>query len=474
MAPLRELFADVFAYVLLFEQRTLEGGTQPAYEQVWGDVTARFDQMDAAARRQNIAAQDYQDGRFAVVAWVDETILKHTSWEHHAKWGEMPLQLKYYQMRNAGEEFFERLERLRPEQREVRELYFYCLGLGFSGRYVLDERTLHRIRHEQAQGVAVEDQQAIRQLTPQPYTVSSPPYRPIKVPSSRRWLKVGVVVLIGVPLLLFLVYRFWPSLLPSWPVSFPTAPPVVKSPGVTPRPPRPETPSLANTIEQWLAQHPEMVDCARVTVDNVNERTGVVTLGGRVASEASQTALRESMQTITGVKQVVQQFQLIPRPFCAVLDLLEPIQAHAEAQAYGLTMHLNKEGTPPAYYEGDNLVVDVQTPAAFSSYIYVDYYSSDAYIGHLFPNPQQRQETFEPNHAVTIGALDGPQTWTILPPHGLELVTVIASRTPLFPTPKLEQETADAYLDELRQALNSIEKTDIAATFLFLDNRERP
>jgi hypothetical protein len=157
-----------------------------------------------------------------------------------------------------------------------------------------------------------------------------------------------------------------------------------------------------------------------------------------------------------------------------VLDLLEPIQAYAESQAYGLSMHFNKAGTPAVYYEGDNLVVDIQTPAAFASHIYVDYYSSDAYIGHLLPNAEELQQTFEPNHTVTIGALEGPQSWTIAPPHGLELVTVIASRMPLFPTPKLGQETAEAYIDDLRRALSGIEKTDIAATFLFLDNRARP
>ena len=51
----------------------------------------------------------------------------------------------------------ERLERLRPEQSAVREIFYCCLGLGFRGCYCLgreDELRLAQIRHTQAQRLA--------------------------------------------------------------------------------------------------------------------------------------------------------------------------------------------------------------------------------------------------------------------------------------------------------------------------------
>src|SRR5688572_16733986 len=107
MSSVQELFSELFAYILLFEQTTLQGEFQPSYEQVRRDITVLLEQQKAAAKRQGMLDKDYQDACFAVVAWADETILKHTTWKHHHEWNDFPLQLEYYQTRNAGEDFFE-------------------------------------------------------------------------------------------------------------------------------------------------------------------------------------------------------------------------------------------------------------------------------------------------------------------------------------------------------------------------------
>src|SRR5207248_5593480 len=103
------LFADLFAYMLLFEQTHLQGEFQPAYEQVRQDIAALFQQEKAAARRQGMLDKHLQEAGFAVIAWADETILKHATWKSQHEWSRHPLQLEYYQTRNAGEEFFEHL-----------------------------------------------------------------------------------------------------------------------------------------------------------------------------------------------------------------------------------------------------------------------------------------------------------------------------------------------------------------------------
>ena len=113
-------------------------------------------------------------------------------------------------------------------------------------------------------------------------------------------------------------------------------------------------------------------------------------------------------------------------------------------------------------------------PKAFASHVYVDYYASDAFVGHLFPNPRQSFEPFDPDLPFAIGQGQGSAALLIAPPPGLELITVIASKTPLFEPPRFEAESAEAYIGALRQALDRLSKSDVAATFNFLINKAQP
>jgi type VI secretion system protein ImpK len=463
MAKLQELFSDLFTYVLLFEQMGLQGGRQPAYEAVRNEIATLLQRQEAAAKRQGVLEQDYHSARFAVLAWADETILKYAAWEHHSRWNAFPLQLEYYQTRNAGEELFERLERLRADQQEIREIYYLCLGLGFSGRYFLgmeDERKLNQIRHEQAQHLAlpVEDIQEMRRLTPQPYDVAPAPGKPITEPWTRHLFKGGVAVLIGVPLLLFLVYLF----------SSPPPPTGEVRQEARRRPPF----DLQAAVRQWLAQHPESTRCSKLQVDVVDVKAGSVRLGGRVASEAQQVEIRQGLQSIKGVAQVNDTTQIIPRPFCEVVELLEPLKEYTETQRVGVLMQLNKQEARPVYRRGENLLVSIQTPAAFDSYLYVDYYTADQQVVHVFPNPAQSTNVMKPGASFTIGDLTGPLPWRISPPFGLELVTVMASKTPLFLPPRVDPEPAQAYLDMLRQALDRGSQAEVSATFSFITTQD--
>src|SRR5262245_60055679 len=250
------LFADLFTYVLLFEQTHVQGEFQPSDEQIRRDITALFQQEKATAKRQGMLDKDFQDAGFAVVAWADETILKHTTWKYHHEWNTHPLQLEYYQTRNAGEEFFEHLEQLGAAQQAVREVYYLCLALNFSGQYFLgleDELKLTQVRHEQARHLTqpVESAQDVEKITAQPYEVHPPTGRPVRYPLTRLLLQAGLVLLVTVPLVFFGLKT----------CGGPSAPPQLD----------------AQAIQQLLAQQ----QCARVSV---SLQAGVVDLGGRVAS----------------------------------------------------------------------------------------------------------------------------------------------------------------------------------------------
>jgi type IV/VI secretion system ImpK/VasF family protein len=453
MANGRELFSQLLGYVLLFEQANQQGQFQPSYEQTRREIAALLEQEKAATRREGLPDRDYQDAAFAVIAWADETILKHSTWKHHGDWDALPLQLEYFQTRNAGEEFFDRLERLRPEQKTVRDVYYVCLGLGFSGRYFLgleDELKLNQIRHEQAPHLSlpVEDIQEMGKLTPQPYDVRVATNGQITPPWTDLLLKAGLPLLILVPIMLALVYWFWLA-------------------------PRPDPISLAERVKQWLDNHPKVLQCARVSL--IDEQAGVVTLGGRVASETQRADIRQGVQSVDKGVQVQDAFQMIPWPFCEMLDLLEPLMSRNEKQGLGLTASLDKPGNPPLYHNSESFSIAVKAPTKFESYVYVDYFSTDETVGHLFPNTIETSNRLAPNSSYTVGQLNGPRPWAITPPFGRDLVTVIASKAQLFAQPRPESEPVRTYLKDLRQALARDRSTsDLAATFYFIQTQDRP
>ncbi len=521
MTQVYTLFADLFAYVLLFEQAHLQGEFQPSYEQVRQDIAGMLQREKATAKRQGILDKDVQDAGFAVVAWADETILKHTTWKSHQEWNRYPLQLEYYQTRNAGEEFFERLEKLGAAQQTVREVYYFCLGMGFSGQYFLgleDELKLRQIRQAQAQHLTcpVESVQDIDKITAQPYEVHPPLGRPVRRPLTHLLLQAGLVCLVVVPLVFFglktcgspsaslqlavrkggsgsgtvtsvpegincgssctapyangakVTLKATPdpgSVFSGWSGDLGCAEGMTLTAGLTCT----ATFNLdAQAIQQLLAQQP----CARVSV---NLQAGVADLGGRVASTSQGADIRKMVESVKGVTQVkgTEKFEIVPRLFCAVLELLEPVKKQAEDRGIDLVTSLNKVGNIPDYYDQESLVITGKTPTKFESYVYVDYYDANGMVGHLFPNPYVRTNRLKSNQSLALGQPNSssPSIITSTKPPGLELITVIASKTQLFSVLR-NDEPAESYLNELRQSLSKQSvQPDITATFHFIRTR---
>ena len=104
-------------------------------------VQAQVDALLAAAKAQaqnaGIDEVDTTEAVFAVVAWIDEMMLA-TPWSGVDGWKRQLLQRRYFNVSNAGVTFFTRMDALSQHQSEVREVYFYCLCLGFAGRYGYD------------------------------------------------------------------------------------------------------------------------------------------------------------------------------------------------------------------------------------------------------------------------------------------------------------------------------------------------
>lgn len=129
---LSDCFMEIIAYIT-FVTRSAENAPIP-YEQVRSNMQRLIAKSEANLESGQFTQEDFNLARFAVFAWVDETILS-SSWEGRQQWQREQLQRQYYQTADAGELFFDRLNAVGHHQRDVREVYFLCLALGFSGQY---------------------------------------------------------------------------------------------------------------------------------------------------------------------------------------------------------------------------------------------------------------------------------------------------------------------------------------------------
>ena len=117
---------------------------------------------DADSRQRGYSAEEIQLAIFAVVAFLDESILnlRHPIF---ADWPRQPLQEEFFGHHVAGEVFYQHLQKLlgmndSQSLADVLEVYYLCMLMGFAGRYTLGNRAemqgilqmtsekIHRIR----------------------------------------------------------------------------------------------------------------------------------------------------------------------------------------------------------------------------------------------------------------------------------------------------------------------------------------
>jgi len=99
---------------------------------------------DGEARRQGYAGEDIKLAIFAVVAFMDESVLNLRA-PVFADWPRRPLQEELFAHPVAGEVFFQNLQQLLGKNdshdlADLLEVYHLCLLLGFAGRYSLAGR----------------------------------------------------------------------------------------------------------------------------------------------------------------------------------------------------------------------------------------------------------------------------------------------------------------------------------------------
>jgi type VI secretion system protein ImpK len=113
-------------------------------EQFRNQVRQAIRTADQDAKRLGYVEDDIKLAIFAVVAFLDESILNLQN-PVFADWVRKPLQEELFGRHTAGEIFFDQLKHLlgrreTPELADLLEVYQLCLLLGFVGRYSISGR----------------------------------------------------------------------------------------------------------------------------------------------------------------------------------------------------------------------------------------------------------------------------------------------------------------------------------------------
>lgn len=209
---LTDCFTELIAYLSHFFRTAAV--RQPPYAEIRREVDLLLAAAETGARRASIPRDDFELARFAVCVWIDEAVLS-SLWNEKGFWLREQLQRLHYSTTDGGEEFFRRLEGLGLHQREVREVYYLCLALGFTGRFCKpgDEYQLDQIRTAQLKllvGSSVGLPSLERtELFPEAWPAEAPDAAPSR--RTARFSPLAAASLAAPVLLfaiLFLVYRF--------------------------------------------------------------------------------------------------------------------------------------------------------------------------------------------------------------------------------------------------------------------------
>ena len=160
------------------------------------------------ARSRGSSAEDVKQVIFAVVAFLDESVLTSRN-PVFVNWPRLPLQAELFGHQLAGEIFFQELQKSlnrsdSQETADLLEVYYLCMLLGFKGRYAAggDLRSVMAATQEKIRRI----RGPIGALSPRG-AIPADAVRMIQTDRVSRWLGRAALITAGSVLLLFILYK---------------------------------------------------------------------------------------------------------------------------------------------------------------------------------------------------------------------------------------------------------------------------
>lgn len=208
-----------------------------------------------------------------------------------------------------------------------------------------------------------------------------------------------------------------------------------------------DAPVLTRVRQQF-----DQLDCAPLNARLLEGRDVIVS--GFVSSQEELDKLERLVRDVVSPGEVIFRVRITSQTFCEILDVTLPLKELNGIDQAGAFVSL-ADGTLDLI-EGEYLVIDGTAPS-FDSYVYLFYAQHDGKLIHILPNPEARDNFLSANERFRIGEDSDERRYSVAGPFGDDMVTMIASTTPLFPEPRPEIEATTSLADALADRVAAAE-----------------
>jgi type VI secretion system protein ImpK len=169
-------------------------------------VAALLMDFEKRAERYRFNHKIIQVSKFALASFVDETILTN-NFHLKEEWEKYPLQLEYFGEQLAGNKFFDKLLSMVKQIEQTAdavEIYYYCMLLGFKGKYAVyeQEKLLATMQHT---ANALVKAGKIRPVELSPHWLANDQPKPPEKRGMPVWAKIGAAGGLGFAFIIYLV-----------------------------------------------------------------------------------------------------------------------------------------------------------------------------------------------------------------------------------------------------------------------------
>ncbi|QYO65270.1 type IVB secretion system protein IcmH/DotU [Leptolyngbya sp. 7M] len=165
-----------------------------------------LEDFERRAERYKFNHKIIQVAKFALAAFIDETVLTN-NFPLRNEWEKNPLQLEYFGEQVAGNKFFEKLDAM-LKQIEVTadavEVYYFCMLLGFKGRYAIYEQE-KLLETMQTTANALVKVGKMKPVELAPHWLSNDQPKPPEKRGMPVWAKIGALAGLGLSVIVYFV-----------------------------------------------------------------------------------------------------------------------------------------------------------------------------------------------------------------------------------------------------------------------------
>ena len=168
-------------------------------------IAGMLDDFEKRAERYRFNHKIIQVSKFALAAFIDETVLTN-NFPLKNEWEKNPLQLEHFGEQLAGNKFFEKLQAMLGQMEvtaDAVEIYYFCMLLGFKGRYAIYEQdTLLSIMQSTANALVKAGK--IKPVELSPHWLANDQPVPVERRGMPTWAKISAAALLGLALIIYL------------------------------------------------------------------------------------------------------------------------------------------------------------------------------------------------------------------------------------------------------------------------------